>query len=88
MTSILWIICTIVLFMVNFVISPPPAYIASTRPTIRLSDQEFEHIIKDEQEEIKKNHQPPPDEKTLVRIHILKINYCKKINMDIIIYII
>lgn len=66
MTSILWALCTIVIFMINFVVSPPPAYIASTRPTVRLSDQEFEHIIKDEQEKPQKNHQPPPDEKTLV----------------------
>lgn len=67
MTSILWALCTIVVFMINFVVSPPPAYIGSTRPTVRLSDQEFEHIIKDEQEKPQKN-QPPPDEKTMVRI--------------------
>jgi len=57
--------------MVNFVVSPPSAYVVSTRPTVRLSDQEFEHIIKDEQDNTKKNHQKssPPDEKTLVRMH-------------------
>lgn len=54
--------------MINHVVSPPPAYVASTRPPVRLSDQEFEHIIKDEQENTQKNHQAPPDEKTLVRI--------------------
>lgn len=70
MTFILWELCTIVVFMTNFVVSPPPAYIASTRPTVRLSDQEFEHIIKDEQEKPQKNHQPPPDEKTLVKIFL------------------
>lgn len=68
MTSVLWIISIIVGLIVNFVISPPPAYVTSTRPTVRLSDQEFDHIIKDEREETKKNLQPPPDEKTLVRI--------------------
>jgi len=52
--------------MVNYAVSPPPAYVTSTRPTVRLSDQEFEHIIKDEQDNTQKNHQPPPDEKTLV----------------------
>lgn len=67
MTSILWVLCTIVVFMINYVVSPPPAYVVSTRPTVRLSDQEFEHIIKDEHENTKKNHQAPPDEKTLVR---------------------
>lgn len=67
MTSILWIPCTIVVFAVHFVVSPPPAYVVSTRPTVRLSDQEFEHIVKDEQEKNGKNHQPPPDEKTMVR---------------------
>lgn len=66
MASILWASCTvIVVLMVNFVVSPPPAYVVSTRPTVRLSDQEFEHIIKDEQENPPKK-QPPPDEKTLV----------------------
>lgn len=66
MTSILWVLCAFVFFMINYVVSPPPAYVVSTRPTIRLSDQEFEHIIKDEQENTQKNHQAP-DEKTLVR---------------------
>lgn len=68
MTSTLWIISTIIVFVVNFVTCPPPSYVTSTRPTVRLSDQEFDHIIKDEREETKKNLQPPPDEKTLVRI--------------------
>jgi len=55
-----------VICMVNYAVSPPPAYVVNTRPTVRLSDQEFEHIIKDEQDNTQKNHQPPPDEKTLV----------------------
>lgn len=69
MTSILWVLCTIVVFMANFVVSPPPKYVDSTKPSVRLSDQEFEHIIKDEHEKPHKNQQPPPDEKTLVRIY-------------------
>lgn len=67
MTSSPWAVCTIVVFMVNFVVSPPPAYVTSTRPTVRLSDQEFEHIVKDEQDHPHK-HGPPPDDKTLVNI--------------------
>ena len=57
---------TFVIFMVNYAVSPPPAYVSNTRPTVRLSDQEFEHIIKDEQDETQKSHQSPHDEKTLV----------------------
>lgn len=65
----MWMSCFIVVFMLNFVVSPPPAYVVGTRPTVRLSDQEFDHIIKDEGEKLKNNHQPPPDEKTMVRLH-------------------
>lgn len=64
-----YILCmsfTFVVYMVNYVVGPPPAYVVNTRPTVRLSDQEFEHIIKDEQDNTQKSHQPPPDEKTLV----------------------
>lgn len=66
MTSIVCMSLIFVIYMVNYAVSPPPAYVISTRPTVRLSDQEFEHIIKDEQDNTQKNHQPPPDEKTLV----------------------
>lgn len=52
--------------MVNLVVSAPPAYVTSTRPTVRLSDQEFDHIIQEQHDNIKKNNQPAPDEKTLV----------------------
>lgn len=69
MTSILWILCT---FVVHFVVSAPPIYVISTKPTIRLSDQKFEHIIKNEQETHQKSS--PPDEKTLVRIALLNIS--------------
>lgn len=69
MASTLWVSSTIVVFMVNYVVSPPPAYVVSTRPTVRLSDQEFEHIIKDEQGKTEKNQHPPPDEKTLVKFN-------------------
>jgi len=62
-----------VVFAVNLVVSPPPEYVVSTRPTVRLSDQEFEHIVKDEREKTEKNHQPPPDEKTMVTF--LNIGY-------------
>lgn len=67
MMSSLWVSCTVMICLVNLVISPPPAYVTSTRPTVRLSDQEFEHIIKDEQEKTHKNSQPPND-KQLVRV--------------------
>lgn len=63
--------------------SPPPAYVVSTRPTVRLSDQEFEQIIKVEQEN--NQNSSPPDEKTLVRIHFQiyqKIFMNTKINMS------
>lgn len=66
MTSILCVSFTFMIYMVNYAVSPPPAYVTSTRPTVRLSDQEFEHIIKDEQDKTQKSQQPPPDEKTLV----------------------
>lgn len=69
MTSVLCVLCGVIVFMVNFVVSPPPAYVASTRPTVRLSDQEFEHLIKNEQEKTQNNQQPPPDEKTMVRVN-------------------
>lgn len=70
MASLFWALCAVVVFMVNFVVSPPPAYVVSTRPTVRLSDQEFEHIIKDEQKNRPKKQRSAPDEKSLVRTFI------------------
>lgn len=66
MTSIIWVSYIFMTLLINYAVSPPPAYVTNTRPTVRLSDQEFEHIIKDELDKTQKNHQPPPDEKTLV----------------------
>ncbi|XP_025196397.1 nucleobindin-2-like [Melanaphis sacchari] len=79
MKSLLCVSLTFVICMVNYAVSPPPAYISSTRPTVRLSDQEFEHIIKDEQDQTQKSHQPPPDEKTLVDLGIEYNRYLKEV---------
>jgi len=73
------ILCATVVLMTNFVVSPPPAYVTSTRPTIRLSDQEFEHIIKDEQEKTQKDHQPPPDDKTMINLDIEYNRYLREV---------
>lgn len=81
MASVLPVLCTTVFFIVNIVLSAPPAYVTSTRPAIRLSDQEFEHIIKDEQEKSQKTHQAPPDEKTLVRTRFFKLYLSGVINI-------
>jgi len=58
-------------------VSPPPKYVVTTKSTVRLSDQEFEHIVKDEQE----NHQKssPPDEKTLVDLGIEYNRYLREV---------
>lgn len=71
MTSTLWVVFTTMVFMVNLVLSAPPAYVTSTRPTVRLSDQEFDHIIQEQQENTKQNNQPPPNEQTLASIYIV-----------------
>jgi hypothetical protein len=90
MTSVLWVLCAVVVFKMNFVLSAPPAYVVSTRPTVRLSDQEFEHIIKDEQrdeqENTPKKQQQSPDEISLVRTY-LKYYYFLKLLLHFILEI-
>lgn len=80
MASVLWVSSTIVVFLINYVVSPPPAYVVSTRPTVRLSDQEFEHILKDEMEKPEKNQRPPPDDKTLVKLYYAFLNIIYRIH--------
>ncbi|XP_050425488.1 nucleobindin-2-like [Adelges cooleyi] len=71
--------CLALLFLIENVVCAPPSYVTSTRPSVRLSDQEFEHLVKEEQEQNPKTHQEPPNEKTLDDLGIEYNRYLREV---------